>query len=224
MERLEITARTVEEAIKKASAALNLTEDRLKIEVVSEGRSGVLGIGASDARILASAVDFESIGANNEQVEEARQYVQELLNKLGLKGTIEVNMPEEELDEEGEVNPVVFNLTGPEMSGLIGRRGQTLDSFQYILRLILSRKTRSRIPVIIDVDNYKKRRLEELRAMALNVAEQVKARKNTIRLEPMPAYERRIIHTTLANDTEVVTESTGEGESRKVVVFPRNKK
>ena len=150
--------------------------------------------------------------------------VQELLDKVGVDATINVYAPAEALDEDGEANPVVFNLTGDDMGAMIGRRGQTIDAFQYLVRLILTRKTRSKIPIMIDVENYKQRRFEDLKTMALNVADQVKARKSSVRLEPMTAYERRIIHMTLANDPDILTESTGEGESRKVVVFPKTRR
>ena len=127
------------------------------------------------------------------------------------------------LNEEGESNPVIFNITGDDLGILIGRRGQTLDALQYLVRLITSRQTKSKTPIMIDVENYKQRRYEDLRTLALNVAAQVKARRSSFRLEPMPAFERRIIHLTLANDPDVTTESIGEGEARKVVVLPKVK-
>jgi spoIIIJ-associated protein len=114
-------------------------------------------------------------------------------------------------------------VSGEEAGSLIGRRGQTLDALQYIARLMLTRKLDTQASLIIDIENYRLRRYEDLRAMAINVAEQVKSQKTSIRLEPMTAYERRIVHMTLANDPDIATESTGDGESRKVVVFPKKK-
>jgi len=125
---------------------------------------------------------------------------------------------------EEEVQPLVFNVAGDDLGILIGRRGQTIDALQYLVRLISSRQSRSKIPIIVDVENYKQHRYESLRVLALNVAAQVKARRTSFRLEPMPAFERRIIHLTLANDPDVTTESIGEGEARKVVVEPKIKK
>ncbi len=223
MENLEITAKTVEEATKKALAILNLDLDKLEITVINSGRNGVLGIGASEAKILVKVLQSAS-PAVDQSIEEAKKIVQELLEKVGFKATLEVYSPQEAVNEDGEANPVVFNLKGPDMTALIGRRGQTLDAFQYLVRLILTRKTRAKIPIMIDVENYKKSRLEDLKVMAFNVAQQVKSRNSSIRLEPMSAYERRIIHMTLANDPGVLTESAGEGDSRKVVVFPKNRK
>jgi spoIIIJ-associated protein len=104
---------------------------------------------------------------------------------------------------------------------LIGRRGQTLDALQYLVRLIVSKQTGIRAPVIIDIENYKKRRLEDLKTLALNVAKQVKSTKASFKFEPMSPFERRVIHMTLSDDPDVTTESIGEGESRKVMVLLR---
>jgi spoIIIJ-associated protein len=223
MDNLEITAKTVDEATKKALAIFNLDLDKLEIKVISEGRSGILGLGASDAKISVKVKPVES-PVVEDPLDEARQVVQEFLDKLGIEATIDVNMPEVPLDAEGEANPVVFNLTGGDMGALIGRKGQTIDAFQYLVRLMLTRKTKSRTPIMIDVENYKQRHYEDLKTMAMNVAQQVKAHRSSVRLEPMSAYDRRVIHMTLANDPEVLTESMGEGEYRKVVVYPKNRR
>jgi spoIIIJ-associated protein len=220
MDNSEITGKTVEDATKKACAIYNLDLDKLEITVISEGRAGILGLGAAEAKI---SVKVRQVESPPDTVEESRQVVQELLDKMGVKAEIDVYTPESAMDEQGEANPVVFNLTGPETTILIGRKGQTIDAFQYLVRLILTRKTLNKIPVMIDVENHKQQRFEALKTMALNVAAQVKSRKSSVRLEPMTAYERRIIHMTLANDPDISTESTGEGDSRKVVVFPKNR-
>jgi spoIIIJ-associated protein len=223
MENLEISAKTVEEAIKKAQAIFNLELDKLEITFISEGRGGILGLGASDAKISVKVRQVE-VPEVVDSLSEAKQIVQELLDKVGVEADINVYAPAEAVDEDGQPNPVVFNLTGADMGTMIGRRGQTIDAFQYLVRLILTRKTRSKIPIMIDVENYKQNRFEALKTMALNVADQVKTRKSSVRLEPMSAYERRIIHMARANDPDVLTESTGEGESRKVVVFPKTRR
>jgi spoIIIJ-associated protein len=223
MESLEVTAKTVEEATRKACAIFNLDSDKLEIIVVSEGRSGILGLGASEAKILVK-VRPTAVASADDPIGEAKKVVQELLDKIGVKANISIYYPEEALGDEGEANPVVFNLTGNDTAAMIGRRGQNIDAFQYLVRLILTRKTHSKIPIMIDIENYKQHRFDDLKAMAMNVAAQVKTRKSSVRLEPMSPYERRIIHMTLANDPDVLTESTGEGESRKVVVFPKSRK
>jgi spoIIIJ-associated protein len=124
-------------------------------------------------------------------------------------------------DDEKSEAPVVFDITGDDLGILIGRRGQTLACLQYITRLIVTRQTGYSAPLVLDVNGYKKRRYESLRALARNVADQVERNGNPCTLEPMPAYERRIIHLTLAENPAVTTESVGFGEERKVVILPR---
>jgi spoIIIJ-associated protein len=223
MESLEIAAKTVEEATKKALIRLNVSLDEVEIKVINQGKGGILGIGAEDARILVTVKPAPGNTLPDESGD-AKTVIGELLENMGVSAQIEVKMPQEALDEEGESNPVVFNLTGGNLEILIGRRGQTLDALQYLVRLILTRQSKSKLPIMIDVDGYKQKRFDDLRAMALNVAEQVKARNSSIRLEPMTAFERRIVHMALAKDPEVTTESIGEGDYRKVVVYPKNSK
>ena len=223
MESLEISAKTVEEATKKALTRLNVGLDEVDIQVLNQGKGGILGIGAEDAKILVTlkpALGNESTDESGE----AQKVIADLLELMGVAAQIEVQMPQEAFDEEGENNPVVFNLTGGNLEILIGRRGQTIDALQYLVRLMLTRQSKSKLPIMIDVEGYKQKRFDDLRAMALNVAEQVKAQNSSIRLEPMTAFERRIVHMALAKDSEVTTESIGEGEFRKVVVYPKTRK
>jgi spoIIIJ-associated protein len=222
MDNLEISAKTVDEATKKALAIFNLDLDKLEISVITEGRGGILGLGAADAKISVR-VRESAVKQEEDAIGEVKQVVQQLLDKMGISATINTYVPEQALDEDGVANPVVLNLVGPDTGLMIGKRGQTIDAFQYLVRLILTRQTHSKIPIMIDVENYKQQRFEDLKAMALNVADQVKSRKRSVRLEPMSAYERRIIHVTLAHDPEISTESMGEGEARKVVVFPKGR-
>ncbi len=158
-----------------------------------------------------------------ENIDTAKIVLEDLLAGMGIQADVKREVPGAITDQEEEKEHVVLNITGDDAGVLIGRRGQTLDALQFLVRLIASRRTNSQVPVIVDVESYKQRHYEDLRALALNVAEQVKARKLPIKLEPMPAFERRIIHLTLANDESVATESTGEGDMRKVVVLPRIK-
>lgn len=119
---------------------------------------------------------------------------------------------------EDEAAPVTLEIKGDDLGILIGRRGQTLASLQYIVRLIVGQQTQVWLPITVDVEGYKQRRYERLRALAWRLAEQVKTRRVPFTLEPMLAYERRIIHLALADHPDVITESIGEGESRRVVI------
>ena len=223
MENLEICAKTVEEATKKALTQLNVGLDEVEITVLNEGRSGILGLGAEDARISVKLLSPEK-GEDAEAVKVAQDILENLLTRMDIRATVSIETPKAVVDEEGEVNPITFNIVGDDLGILIGRRGQTIDALQYFVRLITSRQTKSRTPILVDVENYKQHRYEDLRTLALNVAAQVRAKKISCRLEPMSAFERRIIHLTLANDPDVTTESVGEGEARKVMVLPRTKK
>ena len=120
--------------------------------------------------------------------------------------------------EEGEAAPITLDIEGDDLGILIGRRGQTLASLQYIVRLIVGHQTEAWLPITVDVEGYKQRRYERLQALAWRLAEQVKTRGTPFTLEPMMAYERRIIHLALVDHPDVTTESIGEGESRRVVI------
>ena len=213
----------MEEATKKALTQLNVGLDEIEITVLNEGKSGILGLGSEDARIR---VKLLKPGKNEEgeEVKVAKNILENLLSRMGIQAAVNVETSKMATSAEEEVQPLVFNVAGDDLGILIGRRGQTIDALQYLVRLISSRQSRSKIPIIVDVENYKQHRYESLRVLALNVAAQVKARRTSFRLEPMPAFERRIIHLTLANDPDVTTESIGEGEARKVVVEPKIKK
>jgi spoIIIJ-associated protein len=160
-------------------------------------------------------------GNSNDIYEAARQVLEELLALMDLKGTV---LPSDEFtvnDESGELSSVGLNIEGDDLGILIGRRGQTMVSLQYIVRIIMSRKMEVNVPIVLDVEGYKQRRCEGLRLLANRLAEQVKTRKTPFTMEPMPAFERRIIHLALADHPDVITESTGIGDARKVVITPK---
>ena len=220
MEYLEIVGKTVEEATAKALTQLDVGLDDVEITVINAGKSGILGIGAEEAKIRVKLLKNGNLKETSD-IEVAKGVLNSLLIKMGFNSKIEVIFPETEFNEEGESNPVVYNIVGDDVGMLIGRRGQTLDALQYLVRLITSKQSNSKTSIMIDVENYKQHRYEDLRVLALNIAKQVKASQTSFRLEPMPAFERRIIHLALANNPDVITESIGEGEFRKVVVIPK---
>ncbi len=151
----------------------------------------------------------------------AKEVLETLLSLMGLPGNI---FPSDEFtttDENGVVASIGLNIEGEDLGILIGRRGQTMVSLQYIVRLIVSHKMQVQIPIVLDVEGYKQRRCEGLRLLATRLAEQVKNRKAPFTMEPMSAFERRIIHVTLANHPDVITESIGFGDGRKVVITPK---
>ena len=142
----------------------------------------------------------------------------ELLERMSVRATIGVRRARPTRD--GEVAPFVLDVTGGDLSRLIGRRGDTLASLQYITRLITSRELQRRANLIVDIDGYKARRARMLRGLANRMADQAVERERTVTLEPMPPHERRIIHLALRERADVVTKSVGEGSGRKVTIVP----
>jgi spoIIIJ-associated protein len=157
---------------------------------------------------------------NRDEITDAvRGVLETLLTKMGLVVTV---VPPDKPFVEGEeaTAPIVLDIRGDDLGILIGRRGQTLSCLQYIVRLIIGSQMKAWVPIIVDVEGYKQRRYEALQALAWRMADQVKAKGVPFTLEPMPAYERRIVHLALAENPDVTTQSIGEGEARKVVISP----
>lgn len=148
-----------------------------------------------------------------------KEVLNELLDKMGVKGQIGVRRAEP--SRQGENAPWLLNVSGQDMSVLIGRRGETLTALQYVTRLIASRRLQRRANILVDVDGYKSRRSQQLRKLALRMADQAAQQRRTVTLEPMPPHERRIIHLALRNRTDVYTKSIGEGDARKVTIVPK---
>jgi len=220
MEGLEISGKTVEEAIQRALEQLGVCREEVEVTVVKRGRSGILGLGAEEARIRVRSL-VKMPEKENDIVEVAKHALESLLTRLGVMASI---VPQARPIIEGEEEvaaPVTLEIKGDDLGILIGRRGQTLASLQYIVRLIVGHQTKNWVPIVIDVEGYKQRRYEALRALAWRMAEQVKDKGTPLALEPMPAYERRIIHLALAEHPDVTTQSVGWGESRKVVILPK---
>jgi len=157
----------------------------------------------------------------NEIYEATRQVLEELLRLMNLPARVSPSDEFTVTDDRGEVVSVGLNIEGEDLGIIIGRRGLTMVSLQQIVRLIMAHKMQVRVPIILDVENYKQRRCEGLRILANRLAEQVKTRKTPFSMEPMPAFERRVVHIALADHPDVTTESTGFGEERKVVIIPK---
>ncbi len=194
----------------------------MEVTVVKAGRSGILGLGAEEAVVRVSPL---AMGAEEKSqiTEVARESLEGLLGRLGVEASVNLEEKPPFGSSAGTSDVITINVTGDDLGILIGRRGQTLAALQHIVRLMVAHRIKERVPIVIDVEGYKQRRYEALQALALRMAEQVRERRKPFALEPMPAYERRIIHLTLADNPDVTTESTGVGEVRKVVIMPRPK-
>jgi len=225
MKPLEISAKTVEEAIQIAMSQLNASREEIKVDVLSEGKSGIFGVGTEKAVIqverLSPVPELEEDMPDERNVAEvAEEILETLLNLMGIEATVMPESLQMTNGEEQGTPPLAFNVQGEDLGILIGRRGQTLAALQYVVRLIINNQMKVWTPVVIDVEGYKQRRSEALQALAVRMAEQVRVKGMPFTLEPMPAYERRIIHLALTDHPDVTTESTGEGDARKVVILP----
>jgi spoIIIJ-associated protein len=207
---VEVTGKTIEDAKKMALMELGVSEDKVEFTILKKGRLGILGMGADEAKVRARIID--NAGNQDAILTEATSVLEKMVTFMGLDATVKV------ISTSDGVSPAVLNLEGDDLGVLIGRRGQTLASLQYIVRLIVSEKAKSWISLNIDVAGYKKRRYESLQKLALRLAEQVKTTKRSINLEPMPPDERRMIHIALADNPDISTYSVDEGERRKVVI------
>jgi len=203
MEMMEFSAKTVNDAIIEACQKLSVTSDKLEVEVVEEGSTGFLGIGSKPAvikvKIKSSTVDI------------AKDFLKEVFEAMNMTVVIEVKYNEEEKTMD-------IDLSGDEMGVLIGKRGQTLDSLQYLVSLVVNKDSEDYIRVKVDTENYRQRRKDTLENLAKNISYKVKRTKRAVSLEPMNPYERRIIHSALQNDKYVTTHSEGEEPYRHVVV------
>jgi spoIIIJ-associated protein len=223
---IEVSAPTVEEAIAEGLAELGRAEDEVEIEVLAPGSKGLLGIGAKEALVRLSFVELEeeeeeeapTLEESVEQV--ARETLQELLAKMGVKARVSIR-PEEEIPQDEDAPPFILDIMGDDLGVLIGRRGQTLQALQYITRLIVSREVQRWVSLVVDVEKYKARREKSLRQLAHRMAERVSFNHQPVALEPMPPNERRIIHLTLRDHPIVTTKSIGKGEQRKVTIVPK---
>ncbi|MFC1950364.1 RNA-binding cell elongation regulator Jag/EloR [Chloroflexota bacterium] len=212
-----MNGKTVGEAIQRALKELGINREEAKVTVLKEGRHGVLGLGADEAKIRVEPLMFTSKEESN-MTDIAKGILETLLSMMGVTTSVVPRDNPSVEEEEGATAPITFDIKGDDLGILIGRRGQTLSCLQYIVRLIVGYQTKVWLPIIIDVEGYKQRRYEALQALAWRMAEQVKVRQVPFTLEPMSAYERRIIHLALADHPDVTTQSIGEYEARKVVI------
>ena len=235
MESREFTGKTVEDALTQATIELGLTSDKLDYEVVEKGSSGILGLGAKDAVIKVSvkgdkpaenkisetkkeAVTEETASDKKEVLnnpEEAIAVVKEFLKDVFASMNLEVTLSAEYNADDNTIN---VDMVGPEMGIIIGKRGQTLDSLQYLTNLALNRKVDTYTKVKLDTEDYRRRRKETLENLAKNCAYKAKRTRKPVSLEAMNPYERRVIHYALQDDDAVTTHSEGEEPYRHVVI------
>lgn len=241
-ESVEVSAKTVDEAIDIALQELGLKRSQVSIEILTPGKPGLFGLGGEQARVRATALepgtarppreesqedffpeaaaDIEVKALDSEEVDLATTSLRTLLELMDIDADVSVREPETPADGLGRAT-AVLDIEGEDLGLLIGRRGATLSALQYLVNVMVTRKLASRVLVTVDVEHYHRRREESLQNLALRMADRVRQSRRPITLEPMPAAERRIIHLALVENQFVQTLSVGQGEERKVVIRPR---
>lgn len=203
MKFVEVTGKSVNEAIENALKELNITKDRAIIDIIDEGSKGFLNlIGNKPAKV--------KVTVKRDYVEEAYNFIKSVLDSMRILAEIKIK-------EDNDV--ININLTGPKMGLVIGYRGETLDSLQYLISLVVNKH--HDVPykkVILDTENYRSKREETLKHVALKLANKVKKNKKAFKLEPMNPYERRIIHAALQENDTIITYSEGDEPFRRVVI------
>lgn len=262
---LDVNAKSVEEAVEQGLAQLGLTKDQVDIEILSEGKRGLFGLGSEEATVRLtpkgqSQPDDETPPSSaetpapetpaadeNDEADEVTDshiepdeaeaapapesddktvekigvdYLSELLQHMGVEATVETRYATD-LAEPDEDPPLVFDVIGQDLGILIGRRNETLQALQYMVRLMVSKEMGSWQPIIIDVESYRARRRASLRKLAKRMADKAVKSNQRVVLEAMPAYERRIIHIVLRDHPDVITKSIGRDNNRKITIIPK---
>lgn len=209
MDTITISAKNVEEAVTQALIQLCITSDQLEYEVVDKGSAGILGIGSRPAVIKAKK-KFSLEGT-------AKDFLSDIFRTMNMDVQVDIQYHEDEKTMD-------IDLKGDDMGILIGKKGQTLDSIQYLTNLVVNKYTSKYVRVKVDIENYRERRKETLETLAKNISYKVKRTKKPVALEPMNPYERRIIHSALQGDRYVISRSEGEEPFRHVVISLKREK
>lgn len=216
MAELEIEGKTVEEAIKAGLDKLGVSKDKVKIKILNEGANGLFGLmGSKPAKVLLVAEGVEiNDGIDYDQAKtKAKKTVAEILKLMGF--TVD------KVEASAADGAVLCDIKSPDSGLIIGKNGQTLDSLEHIVNLIVNRNSETRVKINLDTEDYKLHQEQRLKELALKAGEQVKTTGKTYRFDPMSAKDRRILHVTLKDVEGIETFSEGEGMFRKVIIKPK---
>ncbi|WP_374722865.1 RNA-binding cell elongation regulator Jag/EloR [Peribacillus tepidiphilus] len=202
MKQVTATGQTVEEAVESALAQLNTTKDKVEIDIIDEGKKGFLGIFGSREAIV-------KVTLQPDPIEEATNFLKNVSEKMGVNADIKIV-------RDGKL--VTFHLSGEKIALLIGKRGQTLNSLQYLTQLVANRYSKQYLTIMLDAEDYRQRRNETLVQLADRMAQKVLKTKKEVALEPMPSYERKVIHTALMKYDNIKTYSSGTEPYRHIVI------
>ena len=211
---VEASGKSIEEATERALAELGATKEEAEIQILAQGRR-LLGWGSPEARVR---VTLRPPLLEDETAQTARDILERLLSEMRVEAQVSARQPEGSEEE----SPLILDVQGRDLGVLIGRRGETLRSLQYVTRLTVSRKLSRWANIVVDVEGYKERRESSLTQLANRMAERALLLGQPVSLEPMLPHERRIIHLALRDREGVTTESVGEGDRRKVVIYPKS--
>ncbi len=215
MESIEVSAKSEEEAVDLALAELGLSRSEVEVVVVKKGRGGLFGLGSEEVTVRVTPLaplsnEYLDVGGM------AKEVLESLLSLVEISASVKL-----QAEGSGDQAVISLDIAGEDLGILIGRRGETLSSLQYLVNLIVSRRLKSGVGVVVDVEGYRQRRYESLRLLARRLADQVRSTGRSVTLEPMPAAERRIIHLELRDNPYVSTQSIGQGEARKVAILSK---
>ncbi|MEH7458974.1 protein jag [Bacillus pseudomycoides] len=199
-----ITAKgqTVELAVQDALRQLKVSKDQVDIKIIDEGKRGFLGLIGNRPAVVEVVV-------KKDPIQEAEQYLQSVVQSMGVDVVITKTVKGREVE---------FTISGENVGVLIGKRGHTLNSLQYLTKLVANRSTKQYIGITVDAENYRSKRKDTLESLSYRLAKQVMSTKKSVVLEPMPSFERKIIHQTLSNHPNVITTSEGKEPHRHVVI------
>jgi spoIIIJ-associated protein len=214
MESVEVSAKTEEEAVAIALAELGLSRSEVEVVVVKKGKTGIFGFGSEEVRVKVTPLG-QKLGEGEDVAGMAKTVLQDVLSLMNVPANVVLDK------SGGDAGNIPLDIKGEDLGILIGRRGETLSALQYLVNLIISRRLKSRVGVVVDVEGYRQRRYESLRLLARRLAEQVKSTGRSVTLEPMPPNERRIIHLELKDNPDVATQSIGQGEERKIAILSK---
>ncbi len=205
MKKVVATAKTIDLAVQKALTELNVDRSRVSVRVLEEPSKGLFGlIGARDARV--------EVELQYDPIEEGRRFLGDVLQKMQVDASIDTRKTDE---------GILFDIQGKNLGIIIGRRGQTLDSLQYLVNVVANRHADKHVRIVLDAENYRLRRKETLEQLAGRIAQKALQIKRNVRLEPMSAAERKVIHAFLQGRQDVITFSEGEEPHRYIVVAPK---
>ncbi|MDE3091249.1 MAG: protein jag [Chloroflexota bacterium] len=216
---LEVSGKSVEDAIDKGLAALGLPRDAVSVEIVHAESHGLLGLRNEEAVVRLSPLEAPApVAADSDATNStAKETLETLLHGMGLSAHVQV-LPDAGAEDS---SAIVLNIVGDDLGVLIGRRGETLRDLEYLTRLLVAHQTAKSPRLVVDVEGYRTRRERSLRELAKRMAERVQANRQPITLEAMPPNERRIVHISLREHPTVKTQSIGEGDHRRVMIIPK---